>query len=159
MFRRSPAWPASSSAASTSRSTRSSRRSSRRRRQGSKALIGKVAIANAKVAYASFQKIFSGPAWEALATKGAQKQRLLWASTGTKNKAYKDTIYVEELIGPDTVNTIPPATFDAFRDHGLSASSLRRIEGPWPQRPRRTGVASRRSPTTCYRRVKSSGKK
>jgi len=90
----------------------------------SKALLGKVAIANAKVAYASFLKIFSGSAWEALAKKGAQKQRLLWASTGTKNKAYKDTIYVEELIGPDTVNTIPPATFDAFRDHGLVRQSL-----------------------------------
>jgi len=90
----------------------------------SKALLGKVAIANAKIAYASFLKIFSGPVWEALEKKGAQKQRLLWASTGTKNKAYKDTIYVEELIGPDTVNTIPPATFDAFRDHGLLRSSL-----------------------------------
>ena len=89
-----------------------------------KALIGKVAIANAKVAYASFLKVFSGPEWEALAEKGAQKQRLLWASTGTKNKAYKDTIYVEELIGADTVNTIPPATFDAFRDHGLVRASL-----------------------------------
>jgi transaldolase/glucose-6-phosphate isomerase len=89
-----------------------------------KPLLGKVAIANAKIAYASFGKIFSGPVWEALEKKGAQKQRLLWASTGTKNKAYKDTIYVEELIGADTVNTIPPATFDAFRDHGLVRNSL-----------------------------------
>ncbi len=89
-----------------------------------KALLGKVAIANAKIAYASFQKTFSGAAWEALEKQGAQKQRLLWASTGTKNKAYRDTIYVEELIGPDTVNTIPPATFDAFRDHGLVRNSL-----------------------------------
>jgi transaldolase/glucose-6-phosphate isomerase len=96
-------------------------------------LLGKVAIANAKVAYASFQKIFSGPAWDELAKKGAQKQRLLWASTGTKNKAYKDTLYVEELIGPDTVNTIPPATFDAFRDHGLLRDSLEENMAAAPQ--------------------------
>lgn len=83
-----------------------------------KALLGKVAIANSKVAYASYEKIFSGKAWEALAAKGARTQRLLWASTSVKNPAYPDTLYVENLIGRDTVNTMPPATMDAFRDHG-----------------------------------------
>jgi transaldolase/glucose-6-phosphate isomerase len=97
-----------------------------------KPLLGKVAIANAKIAYVSFQKIFAGPEWEALAKKDAQKQRLLWASTGTKNKAYKDTLYVEELIGPDTVNTIPPATYDAFRDHGQVRASLKENLGEAP---------------------------
>jgi transaldolase/glucose-6-phosphate isomerase len=81
-------------------------------------LKGKVAIANAKVTYKKYQELFSGPRWNALKAKGAQTQRLLWASTSTKNKAYRDVIYVEELIGADTVDTIPPATFDAFRDHG-----------------------------------------
>jgi transaldolase/glucose-6-phosphate isomerase len=87
-------------------------------------LKGKVAIANAKVTYKKYQEIFSGPRWNALKTKGAQTQRLLWASTSTKNKAYRDVIYVEELIGADTVDTIPPATFDAFRDHGTLRPSL-----------------------------------
>jgi transaldolase len=87
-------------------------------------LKGKVAIANAKVTYKKYQELFSGPRWQALAAKGAQTQRLLWASTSTKNKAYRDVIYVEELIGADTVDTIPPATFDAFRDHGKLRSSL-----------------------------------
>ncbi len=81
-------------------------------------LRGKVAIANAKVAYKSYQRLFAGPRWEALAAKGAKTQRLLWASTSMKNKALADTLYVEELIGRDTVNTMPPATMDAFRDHG-----------------------------------------
>ena len=84
------------------------------------ALRGKVAIANARVAYARYKQLFSGPRWEALAAKGAQTQRLLWASTGTKNPAYSDTLYVETLIGRDTVNTMPPATMDAFRDHGAA---------------------------------------
>lgn len=87
-------------------------------------LKGKVAIANAKVTYKKYQELFSGPRWQALAAKGAQTQRLLWASTSTKNKAYRDVIYVEELIGADTVDTIPPATFDAFRDHGKLRPSL-----------------------------------
>src|SRR4051794_14212440 len=81
-------------------------------------LSGKVAIANAKLAYQRHREIFAGPRWQALAGRGARSQRLLWASTGTKNPRYADVIYVEELIGPDTVNTMPPATLDAFRDHG-----------------------------------------
>src|SRR6266481_4669701 len=87
-------------------------------------LQGKVAIANAKQAYWKYSRIFSGPRWKALADKGAQTQRLLWASTSTKNPTYRDVMYVEELIGPDTVDTIPPATFDAFRDHGIAKRTL-----------------------------------
>ncbi len=79
---------------------------------------GKVAIANAKVAYDRYKALFSGPRWDLLASSGAKTQRLLWASTSTKNPAYKDTMYVEALVGRDTVDTIPPATMDAFRDHG-----------------------------------------
>jgi len=82
-----------------------------------RSLKGKVAIANGKLTYQRYQKIFSGPRWETLAVKGAQTQRVLWASTSTKNPAYRDVMYVEELIGPDTVDTMPPATVDAFRDH------------------------------------------
>jgi transaldolase/glucose-6-phosphate isomerase len=89
-----------------------------------KSLLGKVAIANGKLTYQKYQSIFSGPRWQALVAKGAQTQRVLWASTSTKNPAYRDVIYVEELIGPDTVNTMPPATVDAFRDHGLLRNSL-----------------------------------
>jgi len=88
------------------------------------ALKGKIAIANAKLAYQHYKRLFSGPRWEALAARGAQPQRLLWASTGTKNKAYSDVLYIEELIGPNTVNTVPPATLDAFRDHGTPRDSL-----------------------------------
>ena len=87
-------------------------------------LLGKVAIANGKLTYQGYQRIFSGPRWQALAAKGAQTQRVLWASTSTKNPHYRDVIYVEELIGPDTVNTMPPATIDAFRDHGIVRNSL-----------------------------------
>ena len=93
-------------------------------RRGSRRLLGKVAIANAKLAYQSYKKIFSGPRWEALAAKGAQTQRVLWASTGTKNPRYRDVLYIEELIGPDTVNTVPPETLAAFRDHGKLRPSL-----------------------------------
>lgn len=82
------------------------------------ALRGKTAIANARLAYQLFLKEFSGGRWEALAAKGARVQRPLWASTGTKNPAYRDVLYVEQLIGPDTVNTLPPATLESFRDHG-----------------------------------------
>jgi len=89
-----------------------------------KSLLGKVAIANGKLTYQRYQRIFSGPRWQALAAQGAQTQRVLWASTSTKNPNYRDVIYVEELIGPDTVNTMPPATVDAFRDHGRLRNSL-----------------------------------
>src|SRR3954465_9026305 len=88
------------------------------------AMKGKVAIANAKVAYQDYKRLFSGPRWDKLAAKGAKPQRMLWASTGTKNKDYSDVPYVEELIGPDTINTVPPATLDAFRDHGTPRDSL-----------------------------------
>lgn len=89
-----------------------------------KSLKGKVAIANGKLTYLRYQRIFSGPRWQVLASQGAQTQRVLWASTSTKNPAYRDVMYVEELIGPDTVNTMPPATIDAFRDHGRLRNSL-----------------------------------
>ncbi len=88
------------------------------------ALKGKVAIANAKLAYQDYKRLFSGARWERLAAKGAKPQRLLWASTGTKNKDYSDVLYVEELIGPHTINTVPPATLEAFRDHGKPRDSL-----------------------------------
>ena len=87
-------------------------------------LLGKIAIANAKVAYGHFANLFGSAAWQALAEKGARPQRLLWASTGTKNANYSDVVYVEELIGPQTVNTVPPATLDKFRDHGKVALTL-----------------------------------
>ena len=89
-----------------------------------KSLLGKVAIANGKLTYQRYQKIFSGPNWDKLAAKGAQTQRVLWASTSTKNPNYRDVMYVEELIGPDTVDTIPPATIEAFRQHGRVRPSL-----------------------------------
>jgi transaldolase/glucose-6-phosphate isomerase len=87
-------------------------------------ILGKVAIANGKLTYEAYQRIFSFPRWKALAAKGAQTQRVLWASTSTKNPNYRDVLYIEELIGPDTVNTVPPATLDAFRDHGKPRQSL-----------------------------------
>ena len=87
-------------------------------------ILGKVAIANGKLTYEAYQRIFSFPRWKALAAKGAQTQRVLWASTSTKNPNYRDVLYIEELIGPDTVNTVPPATLDAFRDHGKPRTSL-----------------------------------
>ncbi len=87
-------------------------------------ILGKVAIANGKLTYEAYERIFSSPRWKALAAKGAQTQRVLWASTSTKNPNYRDVIYVEELIGPETVNTVPPATLDAFRDHGKPRQSL-----------------------------------
>ncbi len=89
-------------------------------------LQGKIAVANSKIAYAEFKQIFSGPRWNKLKNKGARVQRVLWASTGTKNPAYPDTLYVDELIGPDTVNTLPPATLDSFMDHGRVAETLTR---------------------------------
>ncbi len=85
---------------------------------------GKVAIANGKQTYQKYQAIFGTDRWKALAAKGGQTQRVLWASTSTKNPAYRDVLYVEELIGRDTVDTIPPATLDAFREHGKPRASL-----------------------------------
>jgi transaldolase len=94
------------------------------------ALRGKLAIANAKLAYQNYKRIFSGERWERLAAAGATKQRCLWASTSTKNPEYRDVMYVEELIGPETVNTMPKETTDAFQDHGVVADMLERdVEG------------------------------
>jgi transaldolase len=88
------------------------------------ALLGQAAIANARLAYARFSEIFSGSTWDSLTSRGAAVQRQLWASTSTKNPRYRDVRYVEELIGPDTVNTLPPATLEAFKDHGRVARTL-----------------------------------
>jgi len=90
----------------------------------SAALMGKAAVANAKLAYQMFEKTFSGPRWEALADRGARLQRPLWASTSTKNPTYPDTLYVDELIGPNTVNTLPDKTLNAFDDHGTVARTI-----------------------------------
>jgi transaldolase/glucose-6-phosphate isomerase len=89
-----------------------------------RALRGQVAIANAKLAYAHYQELVAGERWQGLAAGGARPQRLLWASTSTKNPAYRDVLYVEELIGTDTVNTLPEATVAGFRDHGAVAETL-----------------------------------
>jgi transaldolase/glucose-6-phosphate isomerase len=89
-----------------------------------RSLLGKVAIANGKLTYQRYKAIFQGVRWEALAAKGARRQRVLWGSTSTKDPKYRDVLYVEELIGPNTVNTMPPATMDAFRDHGRPRASL-----------------------------------
>ena len=89
-----------------------------------RSLLGKVAIANGKLTYQRYKAIFQGPRWQALAAKGARQQRVLWASTSTKNPKYRDVMYVEELIGGNTVNTMPPATLEAFRDHGRLRASL-----------------------------------
>ena len=88
-------------------------------------LKGTLAIANAKLAYQTYKEIFAGEQWEALRAKGASAQRCLWASTSTKNPDYRDVIYVEELIGPDTVNTMPRETIEAFQDHGEVARHAR----------------------------------
>ena len=88
------------------------------------ALRGTAAVNQARLAYAAFQKTFSGPRWDALAKAGATVQRPLWASTSTKNPAYPDTLYVDQLIGPDTVNTLPDATLEAFADHGTLARTI-----------------------------------
>lgn len=93
-------------------------------------MLGKAGIANAKIAYAKFKEIVATPRWRALEEKGARVQRCLWASTSTKNPAYRDVMYVEGLIGPDTVNTLPQSTLDAFRDHGVVAPTLEaNVEG------------------------------
>ncbi|MCC7104894.1 MAG: transaldolase [Chloroflexi bacterium] len=89
-------------------------------------LLGKAAVANAKLAYKRFRQILAEPGWAALAARGAMPQRLLWGSTGTKNPKYSDVLYVDTLIGPDTVNTMPPHTIDAFRDHGQPAVTVTR---------------------------------
>jgi transaldolase len=81
-------------------------------------LLGKLAVANAKLAYQHYKQTFSGPRWEYLASKGSKPQRVLWASTSVKNPDYPDTLYVDELIGPDTVNTMPEETIEAYQDHG-----------------------------------------
>ena len=91
---------------------------------GNNELQGKIAIANAKMAYHRFSELFGGPRWEKLAAKGARVQRPLWGSTSTKNPAYRDTLYVDSLIGPHTVNTVPPETLDAFLDHGTAARTV-----------------------------------
>jgi transaldolase len=87
-------------------------------------LKGKLAVANAKLAYQNYKRVFSGERWEKLAAKGAQPQRCLWASTSAKNPAYRDVVYVEELIGPSTVNTMPEETIRAFQEHGVVADTL-----------------------------------
>jgi transaldolase len=92
------------------------------------ALKGRAAVANAKLAYRLFTNRFAGPRWDALAARGARVQRPLWASTSTKNPAYRDVLYVESLIGPDTVNTMPPGTVEAFRDHG---ETRRTVDEGW----------------------------
>jgi transaldolase len=99
---------------------------------GNKELQGKLAIANAKLAYAQYGEVFSGADWDALAAKGATTQRCLWASTSTKNPDYRDVIYVEELIGPETVNTMPLSTIEAFDDHGNVADTLTQdVDAAW----------------------------
>jgi transaldolase len=95
-------------------------------RQRAEALRGQVAIANAKLAYRDWQALVATDRWRRLAMAGAQPQRLLWASTSSKNPRYRDVVYVESLIGPETVDTVPPATFDAFREHGRVEATLER---------------------------------
>jgi len=92
--------------------------------KGNKELLGKIAIANSKLAFEISEEMFGSERWKSLEAKGARKQRLLWASTGTKNPAYSDVLYIDELIGPDTVNTMPPETLNAFVDHGKVESTL-----------------------------------
>src|SRR5207253_2638747 len=89
-------------------------------------LKGKLAVANAKLAYERYKELFAGERWDALSARGATTQRCLWASTSTKNPAYRDVLYVEELIGPKTVNTMPEETIEAFEDHGEVALTLER---------------------------------
>ena len=93
-------------------------------REGNSTMQGKIAVGNAKIAYDRFKEIFSSEEWEKLASKGARVQRPLWASTSTKNPAYPDTLYVDQLVGPCTVNTLPPTTLAAFLDHGNVATTL-----------------------------------
>src|SRR5262249_42711459 len=99
-------------------------------RTAAAALVGRVAVANSRRAYAAWREILSSPRWRRLEAAGARPQRLLWASTGTEDPSRSDVLYVEELAGPDTVNTMPPATLDAFRDHGRVRAAL--LENPAP---------------------------
>jgi transaldolase len=92
--------------------------------QGYEDLQGTLAIANAKLAYQNYKELFGGEEWDALAAEGASPQRCLWASTSTKNPSYPDVVYVEQLIGPNTVNTMPRQTIEAFLDHGRAQSTL-----------------------------------
>ena len=105
----------------------------------------RTAIANARLAYQSYKRIFAGPRWEALAAKGARKQRLLWASTSVKNPRYRDVMYVEELIGAETIDTMPIETLAAFRDHGKARPSLESDL----DRPRRRWPSWRRPASRC----------
>ncbi len=99
-------------------------------KQDARDLLGKIGIANCKIAYAEYRRIFNRPRWKESSARGARTQRVLWASTSTKNPAYPDTLYVNELIGPETVNTLPPETVKAFIDHGFAAETLTRdLEG------------------------------
>ena len=122
------------------------------------ALRGKAAVAQAKLAYQLFRERFSGERWEALAAKGARVQRPLWASTSTKNPAYPDLLYVDTLIGPDTVNTLPDATIEAFVDHGVVARTI--DEGVDRGRPRcskrSTGSASTWTTSPTHSRTRAS---
>ncbi|HUM71736.1 MAG TPA: transaldolase family protein, partial [Chloroflexota bacterium] len=94
--------------------------------------MGQTSVANSKVVYQRFKEIFHGPAFQELQAAGAARQRLLWASTSTKNPAYADTLYVDQLIGPETVNTMPPGTIEAFRDHGRLANTLEQeVDKAW----------------------------
>jgi transaldolase len=93
---------------------------------GAGELLGKIAVANSKIAYVEYKKILEQPRWQQLADQGAGVQRVLWASTSTKNPAYPDNLYVDELIGPDTVNTLPPSTLESFLDHGRVAQTINR---------------------------------
>ena len=127
-----------------------------RQRAVLRSLRGKVAIANAKLTYQRYRELFNGPRWRALARRGAQTQRLLWASTGTKDASYRDVRYVEELIGPDTVNTMPPATLAAFRDHGRPRASLwEDLDGAFDTLATLAdaGISLQRSPTSCSPRA------
>jgi transaldolase len=89
-----------------------------------RALVGTAAVAQGQIAYSMFREVFSGPRWEALVARGARVQRPLWASTSTKNPDFPDTLYVDSLIGPDSVNTLPDATLEAFEDHGTVARTV-----------------------------------
>ncbi|PYS47079.1 MAG: hypothetical protein DMG13_28760 [Acidobacteria bacterium] len=117
---------------------------SRSEQEKLKSVLGKVAIANGKQTYERYQHIFGTDRWKKLAAKGAQTQRVLWASTSTKNPSYNDVMYIEELIGPDTVNTVPPATLDAFRDHGRARVTL--TEGLDARRLQKSASPSMKSP-------------
>jgi transaldolase len=99
-------------------------------KRGAGDLFGKIGIANCKIAYDEYRRIFNTPRWSELSARGARTQRVLWASTSTKNPAYPDTLYVDQLIGPETVNTLPPETVKAFIDHGTATETLTRdLEG------------------------------